>query len=105
MALCRNAKDAASRETVELHNVLIGNVWLCGGQSNMGLPLRFTQNGEGEAKTANDSDIRFFIVEGSPAYRHTDVNAGSWQTLMPESANRIFAVDYYFARQPDFRVG
>ena len=33
-------------KTVELHNVLVGDVWLCGGQSNMGLPLRFTKNAD-----------------------------------------------------------
>jgi sialate O-acetylesterase len=43
----------SGHETVELHNVMVGDVWLCGGQSNMGLPLRFTRNGEAEAKQAN----------------------------------------------------
>ena len=33
-------------ETVEMHNVLVGDVWLCGGQSNMGLPLQFARNGD-----------------------------------------------------------
>ena len=41
------------RETVELHNVMVGDVWILGGQSNMGLPLRFSRNGAEEAKTAN----------------------------------------------------
>ena len=86
-------------ETVELHNVLVGDVWLCGGQSNMGLPLQMTRNGAEEAKTANYPEIRFFSVEGHPAYRHSDVIAGSWKVVSPETAGRLSAVGYYFAHK------
>jgi sialate O-acetylesterase len=86
-------------ETVELQNVLVGDVWLCGGQSNMQLPLRFTRNGEDEAKAANYPQIRFFAVEGHPAYRHVDVIEGTWKIVSPETADRISAVAYYFARK------
>jgi len=87
------------RETVEFHDVLVGDVWLCGGQSNMGLPLRFTQNGEEEVKAANFPEIRFFTVQGHPAYHHTDVIDGTWRAVSPEAANNISAVGYYFARK------
>jgi sialate O-acetylesterase len=87
------------RQTVELHNVLVGDVWLCGGQSNMGLPLRFTRNGEEVAKTANYPDIRFVNVEGHSAYRHTDLAGGKWSAVTPETANWISAVAFYFARK------
>jgi sialate O-acetylesterase len=82
-----------------LHNVLVGDVWLCGGQSNMGLPLRFTRNGEEVAKTANYPDIRFVNVEGHSAYRHTDLAGGKWSAVTPETANWISAVAFYFARK------
>ena len=52
----------SGRQTVELRNVLVGDVWLCGGQSNMGLPLRFTKDGENEVKAADFPQIRFFTV-------------------------------------------
>src|SRR5271157_2867204 len=86
-------------ESVELHNVLVGDVWLCGGQSNMGLPLRFTRNGADEAKAANYPDIRFFTVTGHPAYHHTDVVGGKWSEVTPQTANWVSAVGYYFARK------
>ena len=86
-------------ETVELHNVLVGDVWLCGGQSNMGLPLRFTKNGEDEVKAANYPEIRFFTVSGHPAYHHSDVVEGSWKAVSPETADWISAVGYFFARK------
>jgi sialate O-acetylesterase len=86
-------------QTVELHNVLVGDVWLCGGQSNMGLPLRFTKNADDEIKAANYPDIRFFTVGGHPAYHHVDVIDGNWRVVSPDTANWISAVGYYFARK------
>jgi len=86
-------------QSVELHNVLVGDVWLCGGQSNMGLPLRFTKNADDEIKAADYPNIRFFTVGGHPAYRHVDVIEGNWRVVSPESASWISAVAYYFARK------
>jgi sialate O-acetylesterase len=87
------------REKVELHNVLVGDVWLCGGQSNMGLPLRFARNGADEVKAANYPQIRFFTVAGHPAYRHTDQVEGKWSVVSPQTADWISAVGYFFARK------
>jgi sialate O-acetylesterase len=78
---------------------MVGDVWLCGGQSNMGLPLRFTLNGEEEAKKANYPDVRFFTVLGHPAYHHTDVIGGKWSEVTSQTADLISAVAYYFARR------
>ena len=50
------------RQEVQLHNVLVGDVWLCGGQSNMQVSLRIARNGEEDIKAANYPNIRFFIV-------------------------------------------
>jgi sialate O-acetylesterase len=86
-------------QTVELHNVLVGDVWLCGGQSNMGLPLQFTKNADDEIKAANDPEIRFFTVQGKPAYHPVNVIAGEWRVVSPETAGSISAVGYYFARK------
>ena len=86
-------------QTVELNNVLVGDVWLCGGQSNMGLPLRFARTGVDDAKTANFPEIRFFSVVGNPAYRHTDLIGGKWSVLTPDSASWDSAVGFYFARK------
>ena len=49
-------------QTVELHNVLVGDVWLCGGQSNMEFKLRGVLNSADEVKAANHPQIRFFTV-------------------------------------------
>lgn len=96
----------SGHQTVELHDVLVGDVWLCGGQSNMGLPLRFAKNADAEIKAANYPEIRFFTVNGKPAYHHVDVIEGKWQAVSPETAGWISAVGYYFARrvQKDIHV-
>jgi len=88
------------RETVELHNVLVGDVWLCGGQSNMQVGLGATKNGQEEVKAAaNYPNIRFFSVAPHVAYRHADVPEGTWKVLTAETADRVSAVGYYFARK------
>jgi sialate O-acetylesterase len=87
------------QKTVELHNVMVGDVWLCGGQSNMSLPLRFTKNAEAEIQAANYPDIRFFTVQDRPAYHRVATVEGNWRVVSPESAGSISAVAYYFARK------
>jgi len=83
-------------QTVELHNVLVGDIWLCGGQSNMELPLRATLNAAEEVKKANYPEIRFFTVSGRPAYHPAEIVRGKWQMVSPETANSVSAVAYYF---------
>jgi sialate O-acetylesterase len=96
----------SGHENVVLHNVLVGDVWLCGGQSNMGVPLRSAANGEEETKAANYPEIRFFSVAGHPAYRRAEVVEGTWKAVSPETAGSVSAVAYYFARrvQQDIHV-
>ena len=86
-------------QTVELHNVLVGDVWLCGGQSNMQVGLGRARNGEEEVKTANYPQIRFFSVAAHSAYHHTDIPEGTWKVVSPETADQVSAVAYYFARK------
>lgn len=96
----------SGRQTVELKNVLVGDVWLCGGQSNMSLPLKFTRNGAAVVQASNYPEIRFFTVKGAPAYRPTDAIEGSWKVVSPGTADWLSAVAYYFARriQPNIHV-
>lgn len=86
-------------QTVELHNVLVGDVWLCGGQSNMQVALDRARNGEEEVKAANYPEIRFFSVAAHSAYHPTDVPEGTWKVVSPDTADRVSAVAYYFARK------
>ncbi len=86
-------------QSLELHNVLVGDVWLCGGQSNMQVGLGSARNGEEEVNAANQPEIRFFSVASRSAYHHTDLPEGTWKVVSPETADHLSAVAYYFARK------
>ncbi|MGD0387533.1 MAG: sialate O-acetylesterase [Tepidisphaeraceae bacterium] len=90
--------------SVELRNILVGDVWLCGGQSNMELPLSRTRNGEAEIKAADHPDIRFFIVHNHPSYSPAMVPEGAWKVCSPKTvaegpSGGFSAVAYFFARK------
>ena len=98
--------EISGRQSAELKNVMVGDVWLCGGQSNMQLQLRSTLNGDAEAKAANDPEIRYFTVADHVAYHKSDMVEGSWKVVSPDTAGSLSAVAYYFARnlQPKIHV-
>jgi sialate O-acetylesterase len=85
--------------TLDIKNVLIGDVWIGGGQSNMALPLRFARDGDAEVRAADAPEIRYFNVSGHAAYHHTDIIEGAWKVVSPETASALSAVGYYFARK------
>jgi sialate O-acetylesterase len=90
------------RQTVELHEVLVGDVWLCGGQSNMQLGLKRTRHGAEEIAAANHPEIRVFTIQQQVSYSHADLPQGAWKIVSPETAGEgggISAAAYYFARK------
>ncbi|MGD0349557.1 MAG: sialate O-acetylesterase [Verrucomicrobiota bacterium] len=95
-------KIIGANQTVELHEILAGDVWLCGGQSNMQLGLSRTRNGDEEIKSANHPEIRFFMVKQHVAYSPAAVPQGSWKICSPrtvtENGEEFSAVAYYFGR-------
>ncbi len=93
-------KIAGRNQTVEFKNVLVGDVWLCGGQSNMGVGLSQARNGAEEVKAANQPEIRYYTAPENKAYKRRDLSpAGTWKVVTPETAARVSAVGYYFARR------
>ncbi len=85
---------------LELHEVLVGDVWLCGGQSNMELPLSRTRDGAEVIKAAQHPEIRLFKVAAHPAYASVAVPRGRWRICSPETVAEdggFSAVAYYFA--------
>jgi len=85
-------------QTVELKNVLVGDVWLCGGQSNMEFGLGQARTGAADVKAANQPEIRYFTVAENKSYKHRELApVGSWKVVTPETAARVSAVGYYFA--------
>lgn len=86
--------------TVEWHDVLVGDVWLCGGQSNMELPLSRTRNGDEAIRAANHPLVRLFTVKQKSSYEPEPLVDGSWKVCTPKTITEdggFSAVGYYFA--------
>jgi sialate O-acetylesterase len=95
-------KISSPKSSVELHGILVGDVWLCGGQSNMELGLPRAQDGAAEVAAANQPEIRFFKVVPRVAYAPVETLQGTWKICSPATAGEnggISAVAYYFARK------
>jgi sialate O-acetylesterase len=88
----------SGKNKIELKNVLVGEVWICGGQSNMQWRLNQTDNAEAEIASAKYPMIRLFTVPrlevDAPV---TDVKAG-WKEASPETVPTFSAIGYYFGR-------
>ncbi|MFM9988498.1 sialate O-acetylesterase [Flavobacterium sp.] len=85
---------------INLKNILIGEVWLCSGQSNMEMNANWgIQNGEEEAKKATNANIRFFSVEKSSSSHPQNNVSGKWSVCSPETMKNNSAVAYFFANR------
>ncbi len=85
---------------VVLKNILIGEVWLCSGQSNMEMSASWgIENGDEEVKNAANSNIRFFTVSKSTAVTPQNNVLGNWVESTPETMKYFSAVGYFFAKR------
>jgi len=85
-------------ETQTFEDVMIGEVWLCSGQSNMQLPLNKAMDAEREIAAADDSLIRHIQIPAIPQAKPMDEACGTWAVCSPETAGSFTAVGYFFAR-------
>jgi sialate O-acetylesterase len=95
-------KITGPEQSVVLHEVLVGDVWLCGGQSNMELGLTRTRNGADEIKAAEHPKIRLFMVQQHVSYSPTAIPQGSWKICSPQTVAEgagFSAVAYFFGRK------
>lgn len=89
----------AGSNTISIRNVLVGEVWVASGQSNMVWPLRNSTNAEKEIAAANHPQIRFFQVKTTvSATPQSDVTDAVWKVCTPENAPGFSGVGYFFAR-------
>ena len=84
---------------VRRRDILVGEVWVCSGQSNMEWPLRQVDNAEQEVADANYPAIRLFTVPKELSTTpETDVD-GQWSLCKPETSQGFSAVGYFFGRE------
>ncbi len=86
------------KNTVTLKNVLVGEVWVCSGQSNMEWPLHSVNNAEQELAAADYPNIRLFTVQKKIADVPESDCTGQWSLCTPETVPGFSAVGYFFGR-------
>lgn len=81
-------------------DVLVGDVWLASGQSNMEWPLAQARDGAREVAAAADPQLRHFKVPKSwSAQPQSRLAGGQWKAATPDNAGEFSAVGYFFARE------
>lgn len=91
-------------QSVVLNSVMIGEVWLCSGQSNMEMPLTGWENqpilnSDTAIASANLPNIRFFQVERAESAVPLDDCVGQWTACTPATAAEFSAVGFFFGRE------
>ncbi|MBC8103911.1 MAG: 9-O-acetylesterase [Cytophagales bacterium] len=92
--------------TITVSDILVGEVWVCSGQSNMEWAVTNTVGAPEAIAASADPKLRMFTVtksvKGEPQY---DVAGGTWENAGPQTTPRFSAVGYYFARALRKKLG
>ena len=88
------------KNTVTFENVMIGEVWVCSGQSNMEFHLITAKNGEEEIAASDYPDIRLFTVKKRISQNPQDqLEDGEWLKCSPATSPHFSAIAYFFGRE------
>ena len=92
--------------TIVLDDILVGDVWVASGQSNMEFSMNGVVNAEAEIAAAQYPKIRLFRVDHKPAdYPLENVGSKGWTACAPETVANSSAVAYFFARNLQQKLG
>ena len=85
-------------------DVMIGEVWVCSGQSNMEMPMEGflsqpVDNGNMDVLHSSDDALHIFTVKRTSRVEPTDTVTGEWKRAEPESVRKFSATAYYFGRE------
>ncbi len=88
-----------SINSMVIHDVLIGEVWIGSGQSNMEFPMSRVKDSEKEIAAASFPQIRLFTVKRLVSSLPVDDVEGSWSECTPASVKSFSAVEYFFGKE------
>ena len=88
-----------AKNKVTLSDVLVGEVWLASGQSNMAFPVSSAHNATAVLAVADDPLLRFFTVQHATAAEPQSDLRGKWEPSTPATVKSFSAVAYFFARE------
>lgn len=91
--------------TLEIPNVLVGEVWICSGQSNMAFALQQATSASRHVAEARNPNLHVFQVGFNPADTPQNEAKGEWVECTPESAGKFSAVAYFFGRDLQKALG
>ncbi len=89
---------AGAKNSLRIQDILVGEVWMGSGQSNMQWTVKNSNNADQEIARANYPNIRLFYVERKVATQPQDNCNGSWVLCTPETLPEFSAVLYFFGR-------
>ena len=89
----------AGTNTLTFKNVLVGEVWVCSGQSNMEFILQNAQGGPQDAAQADYTEIHLFTVQKKTSDTPLEDVQGRWVVTTPKEAAAFSAVGFYFGRE------
>ncbi|MEX2212755.1 MAG: sialate O-acetylesterase [Phycisphaeraceae bacterium] len=92
------------RNTIELSNILVGDVWLCSGQSNMAWTVRRSDHADREITSATQPRIRLITVPRETADAPQGDFKGKWEECSPQTIGEFSAVGYFFGRELEKHV-
>jgi len=95
----RSLKVVSGDESLEVKNILVGEVWLCSGQSNMYLPVSRAGNFDKEQAEADYPSIRMFLMDLTANTEPQKDCTGSWKVCTPENIGAFSATAYFFGRE------
>jgi sialate O-acetylesterase len=91
---------------ITLNDILVGDVWVASGQSNMEFAMKWVTNADAEIAAAQYPKIRIFTVKHKPAdYPLENVDSKGWAACTPETVADSSAVAYFFARHLQQKLG
>ena len=90
-------------EKLTIHNVLIGEVWICSGQSNMEMPMKGfkgqpVEGANSELLACKDNQLRLFTVKRNAQAEPVDTVTGAWNEANAETVRQFSATAYYYGR-------
>lgn len=91
------------KQKIIIHNVMIGEVWLCSGQSNMAMPVKGFRHApilrsKQVINNAHYPDIRLFTVKRHRSAKPLTNVQGAWASAMPKTVAKFSATAYFFGR-------
>jgi len=101
----RTLTVSAGDAKATVDDVLVGEVWICSGQSNMAFGLNGSVNGPATIEAAGDAQLRLFAAGARAVDEPQATIGGDWNVDSPQSAGGFSAVGYYFGKHLREHVG